>query len=84
MAGERETFPSERSLADAREEALTARLRGPCPGRIQRWDAATQTADVVPLIRQPVAQPDGTYTMVEDPVVPSVAVLVLREITKKR
>lgn len=75
---ERETYPSEPALAAAREEQASLRHHGPQPGRVQSYDATTQTADIVPLIRQQVPQPDGSYTFAEMPVVPSVPVIFLR------
>ena len=75
---ERETYPSERALADAREEQLELRTHVAYPGRVQRYDAAPQTADVVPLIRQQVPQPDGSYALEALPVLPCVPVLFPR------
>lgn len=72
---ERETYPSERALAEAREEQAALRTHVAYPGRVQSYDAATQTADVVPLIRQQVPQPDGSYALEELPVLPSVPVV---------
>lgn len=72
---ERETYPSERSLADAREEQQGLRTHVAYPGRVQSYDAATQTADIIPLIRQQVPQPDGSYALEELPVLPSVPVV---------
>lgn len=72
---ERETYPSERALAEAREEQSALRTHVAYPGRVQSYDAATQTADVVPLIRQQVPQPDGSYALEELPVLPSVPVV---------
>lgn len=78
MSGEREPFPTERSLADAREEQAELRAFVAGPGRIQSYDAASQTADIIPLIRQQVPQPDGSYAMEELPVIPSVPVKFMR------
>jgi hypothetical protein len=72
---ERETFPSERALLDAREEQAELRTHVAYPGRVQSYDPATQTADVVPLVRQQVPQPDGSHALEALPVVPSVPVL---------
>lgn len=47
-------------------------------GRIQSYDAATQTADVVPQVRHPVPQPDGSYLFEDLPVLPSVPVIFPR------
>jgi hypothetical protein len=75
MSGERETYPSERALAEAREEQSALRTHVAYPGRVQSYDATTQTADIVPLIRQQVPQPDGSYALEELPVMPSVPVV---------
>jgi hypothetical protein len=75
MSGERETYPSERALAEAREEQSALRTHVAYPGRVQEYHADTQTADIVPLIRQQVPQPDGSYALEELPVLPSVPVV---------
>lgn len=72
---ERETYPSERALLDAREEQAELRMHVAYPAQVQSYDAATQTADCVPLIRQQVPQPDGSYVMEDLPLVPSVPVI---------
>lgn len=78
MSGERMPYPTETALALARQEQHDLEQYTGCPGRVQSYDAATQTADVVPLVRHPVPQPDGSYTMEDLPVVPSVPVVMLR------
>lgn len=75
---ERETFPTERAILDAREEQQELRAFVALPGRVQSYDPVTQTADIVPLIRQQVPQPDGSYAMEALPVLPSVPVLFPR------
>lgn len=75
---ERPPYPTERDLADAREEQFELRHHVAYPGRVQAYYPETQTADVVPLIRQQVPQPDGSYVMEELPVVPSVPVIFPR------
>lgn len=45
------------------------------PGRIERYDAGTQRADVQPLVRHAVEQPDGSTVYEASPVLPSVPVL---------
>lgn len=75
MSGERETYPSERALAEAREEQSALRTHVAYPGRVQSYYADSQTADIVPLIRQQVPQPDGSYALEELPVLPSVPVV---------
>ena len=73
--GERPPFPSDRDVFDARLEQQALETHVGRPGRVLRYDAATQTADVVPLVRHPVPQPDGAYEFEELPVIPSVPVL---------
>lgn len=75
---ERMPYPTEPQLAHARMEQHDLEQYTACPGRVQSYDAATQTADIVPLVRHPVPQPDGSYTTEDLPVVPSVPVLMLR------
>lgn len=77
---ERETYPTERALAEAREEQHELRTHVAYPGRVQSYDATTQTADVVPLIRQQVPQPDGSYALEELPVLPCVPVVFPRTV----
>lgn len=48
------------------------------PARVQRYYPAEQTADLVPLIRHPVPQPDGSVTYEDLPVLPRVPVLFQR------
>ena len=74
MSGERLPYPTERDILDAREENLRLDLETAFPARVQSYDAAAQTADLVPLIRRQVPQPDGSHTLEELPVLPSVPV----------
>lgn len=74
MSGERPAYPTDDDVAKAREEQLLLSLDGPMPGRVQSYDPATQTADIVPLVRKQVVQPDGEYTFEALPVLPSVPV----------
>jgi len=62
-------------LLDATRDRTAQTIRGPMPGRVERYDAATQTADVLPLLRSPVTQPDGSVVFEDAPVVPAVRVL---------
>lgn len=70
MSGERLPYPTDRDILDAREEQLELRMDTAFPGRVQSYDPDLQVADVVPLIRKQVPQPDGTYVMEDLPVLP--------------
>ena len=70
MSGERLPYPTERDVLDAREEQLELRLDTAFPGRVQSYDPDLQVADIVPLIRKQVPQPDGSHTTEELPVLP--------------
>lgn len=72
---ERPDFPTERDILDAREEIHELATWNAFPGRIQRYDPATQTADIVPLLRRQVPQSDGSYVYEDLPVVPHVAII---------
>lgn len=76
--GERPTYPTQTDVIRALIEQHSLDLHVARPGRVQSYDATTQTADVVPLIRHQVPQPDGTYTYEELPVIPSVPVVFPR------
>lgn len=76
--GERPPFPSDRDVLDARLEQQALETHVALPGRVQRYDAATQTADVVPLVRHPVPQPDGGTEFEDLPIIPSVPVIFPR------
>lgn len=71
---ERPVDPDLEDVLTAREEAARLDLDVAIPARVERYDAATQTADVVPLLRRPVPRPDGGHAFEADPVVPSVPV----------
>ena len=75
MSGERLPYPAELDVLRARLEQHDLEQHVAIPGRVQRYDEATQTADVVPLVRHPVPQPDGSYALEDLPVIPSVPVL---------
>ena len=76
--GERLPYPSESDIADAREDALRLDLETAFPARVQAYDGSAQTADLVPLVRRQVPQPDGSHAMEELPVLPCVPVLFPR------
>ncbi|NBP03539.1 MAG: hypothetical protein EBU90_26290 [Proteobacteria bacterium] len=71
---ERPVDPDLVDVLDAREAQLLSDFDVAIPARVQSYDAATQTADVVPLLRRPVARPDGSTAWESDPVVPAVPV----------
>ena len=78
MAGERPAFPTDLDVVRALLEQQSLETHVAIPGRIQSYDPATQTADVLPMVRQPVPQPDGTYLHEDLPVLPSVPVIFPR------
>lgn len=78
MSGERLPYPTERDVMEAREEQASLRMETAFPARVQAYDSDAETADLVPLIRHPVPQPDGSYAMEDLPVLPSVPVCGLR------
>jgi len=75
MSGERPPYPTELDGERARREVHELEQHVAIPGRVERYDAATQIADVLPLVRHPVPQPDGSYALEDLPVIPSVPVL---------
>lgn len=76
--GPRPVDPDLQDLLQAHLERYELQHRGPQPGRVESYDAATQTANVLPLLNFPVPQGDGTVTWEECPVVPSVPVVFPR------
>lgn len=52
-----------------------AELHTAMPGRVERYDSTTQTADVKPLVKRKVADEAGTESLESLPVVPSVPVV---------
>ena len=74
----RPVFPSRLEVTQEWIEQYLRNLHTALPARVQRYDAATQTADLVPLVRHPVPQPDGSYVMEDLPVLPSVPVVLPR------
>lgn len=71
---ERSAYPSEEEVHEARVEQLVLSLHGPLPGRVQRYDHVHQVADVVPQVRNPHPQPDGSYVFEDLPVLPDVPI----------
>jgi len=45
------------------------------PGKVEKYDAATQTVDVLPMLRRPVVFDDGSESSDELPIIPTVPVL---------
>lgn len=70
MPGERMPYPAARDVLDAREEQFELRMDTAFPGRVQSYDADLQVADIVPLVRKQVPQPDGSHVMEDLPVLP--------------
>lgn len=66
-----DTFDTVRALITQFEEELHTAF----PAKVQSYDATKQTADLVPLVKQPVLQPDGSSVLEDLPVLPSVPVL---------
>jgi hypothetical protein len=65
------------TLADVLSRAVAnglAEVRVGMPGRIESYDAATQTADVLPLPKPALFQDDGTEATEAFPVIPHVPV----------
>ena len=65
------------TLPEVIREAIDARLEGvrvAMPGIVQAYDAAKQSADVLPAVRGSVLQVDGTLTPEALPVIPDVPV----------
>lgn len=75
---ERFPFPTPEELHEAQMEELKLSLHFAGVGRIQRYDPVHQVADVVPQVRHPVPQPDGTYVFEDLPVLPDVPVIFPR------
>ena len=62
-------------------DAITARLGEVWTatiGRVQKYDAVTQTADILPVVRRAIQAGDGTIGHEELPVIPNVPVLQAR------
>ena len=74
MPGERPAFPTDEDIADAREERLRLDMETAFPARVQSYNPDLQVADLVPLVRRQVPQPDGSHTTEALPVLPCVPV----------
>lgn len=69
------------SLADLIQAAISARLAEvytQLPGRVESYDAATQTASIKIMIRTPLENLDGDITLEDLPVIQSVPVSFMR------
>lgn len=75
---ERFPYPTEEELHEAQMEELKLSMHFAGVGRIQSYDPVHQVADVVPQVRHPVPQADGTYLFEDLPVLPSVPVVFPR------
>ena len=75
---ERPTTPDEWDTMHAWFEQYLLELHTAFPGIVQSYDAATQTATIVPAVRYPVPQPDGSYQYEELPPIPSVPIVFPR------
>lgn len=53
---------------------FTKNLRAVCIGKVVRWDAAKQAADIEPLVYEFVTEEDGTKTAVKPDVIPLVPI----------
>lgn len=73
--GNRSVEPNEEDLIRAWLDRHEIELRGPQPGRVESYDPTLQVADVMPMLRLPVEQADGSHVQEDPPVVPSVPVL---------
>lgn len=75
---ERPIYPDEEDILDARRELHDLDLSVAYVGRVQRYDAALQVADIVPMVRQQVPRADGRYDVESLPIIPSVPICFLR------
>lgn len=73
--GNRSVEPNEEDLIRAWLDRHEIELRGPQPGRVESYDPTLQVADVMPMLRLPVEQADGSHVQEDPPVVPSVPVV---------
>lgn len=80
MSGERMPFPTQREVIQALIEQALLDVHVALPGRVQSYDATTQTADVVVQVQHRYPDPAGSgdYLAESFPVIPSVPVLFPR------
>jgi hypothetical protein len=72
---------TEPTLAEIIREAITSRLLDVhvcLPGRVESYNEATQTADVLPMIRRPLVTEDGEVVHEDLPKLPNVPVVFQR------
>lgn len=74
----RDVEPNLEQLMRAWLDRHEIELRGPMPGRIESYDASNQTANVQPMLRLPVPQPDGSTTQEDPPIIPCVPIIIFR------
>lgn len=74
MASEISRSPDLAELLRAAIDYKLVDVHTSLPGRIEKFDKATQTADVQPLIKRRFANPDGTEVLETLPVIPRVPV----------
>jgi len=72
---ERPDYPTNADILAATLELHDLDVWTAFPGRIQNYDPATQTADIIPLLRTQIPMPDGSYTYEDPPPVPHVAII---------
>lgn len=78
MTWDRTIEPTEEDLMRAHIEHALARVHTAMPCRVQSYDASLQVADLVPLVRCAVHDPDGGITHEDYPVLPCVPVVFPR------
>lgn len=77
-SGERPATPDDDDVLHAWFETYANAMHTSFPARVQSYDPALQVADLIPVIRHPVPQPDGSHEYEELPVLPSVPVVFPR------
>lgn len=72
---ERSAWPSEEEVLEQRLEYLGLETNTAFVGRVQNYDPASQTATIIPLMKEQVPRDDGLYDQVDLPAVPHVPIL---------
>ena len=72
---ERSAYPSPEELHQAQMEELKLSMHFAGVGSIQSYDPVHQVADIVPQVRHPWPQADGTYVFEDLPVLPAVPIV---------